>query len=168
MADVDIVLPDGGGATVPEGDLSRAIAAGAKVAQAGPAVGSDEEFVNSGLGQGLTAILAAGRSASLGATDVLATSGAGLLGGRGAEKAVAKAFSTAKEANPYADLAGETAGIFLGGGGLTADHWSAAGYGETDPIMGNDSSENMQKNRRVELVVLPNVEEMLDLKSLTK
>jgi len=43
-----------------------------------------------------------------------------------------------------------------------------AGYGETDPIAGNDSPENMQKNRRVELVVLPNVEEMLDLKSLTK
>jgi len=55
-----------------------------------------------------------------------------------------------------------------GGGGLPADHWSAAGYGETDPVTGNDSPENMQKNRRVELVVLPNVEEMLDLKSLTK
>jgi chemotaxis protein MotB len=54
------------------------------------------------------------------------------------------------------------------GGGLPADHWSAAGYGETDPIVGNDAPENMQKNRRVELVVLPNVEEMLDLKSLTK
>jgi chemotaxis protein MotB len=53
-------------------------------------------------------------------------------------------------------------------GGLPADHWSAAGYGDTDPINANDSPENMQKNRRVELVVLPNVEEMLDLKSLTK
>ena len=48
------------------------------------------------------------------------------------------------------------------------DHWSAAGYGDTDPVAGNDTPENMQKNRRVELVVLPNVEEMLDLKSLTK
>lgn len=54
-----------------------------------------------------------------------------------------------------------------GGGGLTADHWSAAGYGDTDPIAANEGPENMQKNRRVELVVLPNVEEMLDLKSLT-
>jgi chemotaxis protein MotB len=35
-------------------------------------------------------------------------------------------------------------------------------------VAGNDSPENMQKNRRVELVVLPNVEEMLDLRSLTK
>jgi chemotaxis protein MotB len=55
-----------------------------------------------------------------------------------------------------------------GGGGLPIDHWSAAGYGDTDPVAGNDSPENMQKNRRVELVVVPSVEEMLDLKSLTK
>lgn len=55
-----------------------------------------------------------------------------------------------------------------GGGGLPPDHWSAAGYGETDPIAPNDTPDNMRKNRRVELVVLPNVEEMLDLKSITK
>ena len=55
-----------------------------------------------------------------------------------------------------------------GGGGLPIDHWSAAGYGDTDPVAANDNPENMQKNRRVELVVLPNVEEMLDLKSLTR
>jgi chemotaxis protein MotB len=55
-----------------------------------------------------------------------------------------------------------------GGGGLPPDHWSAAGYGETDPVASNDKAENKQKNRRVELVVVPNVEEMLDLKSLTK
>jgi len=55
-----------------------------------------------------------------------------------------------------------------GGGGLQVDHWSAAGYGDTDPVAPNDNPENMQKNRRVELVVMPNVEEMLDLKSLTK
>jgi len=54
------------------------------------------------------------------------------------------------------------------GGGLPTDRWSAAGYGETDPVAANDTPENMQKNRRVELVVMPNVEEMLDLKSLTK
>ena len=54
------------------------------------------------------------------------------------------------------------------GGGLKADRWSAAGYGDTDPVAPNDTPENKQKNRRVELVVVPNVEEMLDLKSLTK
>jgi chemotaxis protein MotB len=53
------------------------------------------------------------------------------------------------------------------GGGLPTSRWSAAGYGETDPVAANDSPDNMQKNRRVELIVMPNVEEMLDLKSLT-
>ena len=53
------------------------------------------------------------------------------------------------------------------GGGMPASRWSAAGYGETDPVAANSTPENMQRNRRVELVVMPNVEEMLDLKSLT-
>ena len=53
-----------------------------------------------------------------------------------------------------------------GGGGLPADHWSAAGYGDTDPIVPNDTAAGKQKNRRVELVVVPNVEEMLDIKSI--
>lgn len=53
------------------------------------------------------------------------------------------------------------------GGGLPTSRWSASGYGETDPVATNNTNENMQKNRRVELIVMPNVEEMLDLKSLT-
>ena len=55
------------------------------------------------------------------------------------------------------------------GGGLDVKHWSASGYGETDPIAGtveNQSKDDRQKNRRVELVLQPNVEEMLNLKSL--
>jgi len=52
------------------------------------------------------------------------------------------------------------------GGGLPADRWSAAGYGDTDPVASNDTADDRRLNRRVELVVLPNVEEMLDLKSL--
>lgn len=55
-----------------------------------------------------------------------------------------------------------------GGGGLPEDHWSAVGYGDTDPVKPNDTREHMQANRRVELVVMPNVEEMIDLKSLTQ
>lgn len=52
------------------------------------------------------------------------------------------------------------------GGGLPSDKWSAAGYGDTDPVASNDTVDDRRNNRRVELVVLPNVEEMLDLKSL--
>ena len=55
-----------------------------------------------------------------------------------------------------------------GGGGLDSTHWSAAGYAETDPVAGNDTDDGRRKNRRVELVVLPNVEEMLNLNSLAK
>jgi len=55
-----------------------------------------------------------------------------------------------------------------GGGGLSPTRWSASGYGDTDPIRANDTPENKQSNRRCELVVLPNVEEMLDLKTLTQ
>jgi chemotaxis protein MotB len=52
------------------------------------------------------------------------------------------------------------------GGNLNPKHWSASGYGQTDPIVSNDSPEGRGKNRRVELVLMPDVEEMLDLKSL--
>lgn len=55
-----------------------------------------------------------------------------------------------------------------GGGGLQPNQWSAVGYGETDPIQTNDTAEGKKANRRVELVVMPNVEEMIDLKSITK
>jgi chemotaxis protein MotB len=53
-----------------------------------------------------------------------------------------------------------------GGGGLNPTRLHAAGYGETDPIAPNETPADREKNRRVELVLMPNVEEMLDLKSL--
>jgi chemotaxis protein MotB len=55
------------------------------------------------------------------------------------------------------------------GGGLNPRHWAAAGYGDTDPQAGtveNQTKEEQQKNRRVELVVQPNVEEMLNLNNI--
>jgi chemotaxis protein MotB len=55
-----------------------------------------------------------------------------------------------------------------GGGGLDPVHLSAAGYADTDPVAANDTDENRKKNRRVELVIQPDVEEMLNLGSLTK
>jgi flagellar motor protein MotB len=53
-----------------------------------------------------------------------------------------------------------------GGGGLTPERLHVAGYGDTDPVAKNDADEGRQQNRRVELVLMPDVEEMLDLKSL--
>jgi chemotaxis protein MotB len=54
------------------------------------------------------------------------------------------------------------------GGGLNPRKWSAAGYADTDPVAANDTDENRKKNRRVELVIQPDVEEMLNLNSLTR
>jgi len=54
------------------------------------------------------------------------------------------------------------------GGQLPVDHWSAAGFADTDPIASNDNDDGRQKNRRCELIVLPSVEEMLDLKAITQ
>lgn len=52
------------------------------------------------------------------------------------------------------------------GGGLDPKHWSASGYGSTDPVATNATPAGRAQNRRVELILMPNVEEMLDLKSL--
>lgn len=53
-------------------------------------------------------------------------------------------------------------------GQLPRDHWSAAGFGDTDPIAENESKEGKQKNRRCDLVVVPSAEEMLDLQAIAK
>jgi chemotaxis protein MotB len=53
-----------------------------------------------------------------------------------------------------------------GGGGLDPTRLHAAGYGETDPIADNGTDTGRQANRRVEFVLMPDVEEMLDLRSL--
>lgn len=53
------------------------------------------------------------------------------------------------------------------GGSLPVEHWSAAGFGDTDPIAPNDTDEGRQRNRRCDLIVVPSVEEMLDLKAIT-
>jgi chemotaxis protein MotB len=53
-------------------------------------------------------------------------------------------------------------------GDLPTEHWSAAGFADTDPIASNDTDDGRQKNRRCELIVVPSVEEMLDLKAITQ
>lgn len=54
----------------------------------------------------------------------------------------------------------------VAGGGLNPARLAAVGYAEFDPIAGTvdqQSKDDQQKNRRVELVVQPDVEEMLNL-----
>lgn len=53
-----------------------------------------------------------------------------------------------------------------GGGGLSPGRWSAAGYGDTDPVAENDTSEGKRANRRCELVL--NTDDSLDLKALAR
>ena len=55
------------------------------------------------------------------------------------------------------------------GGGLDQKHWAASGFADTDPIAGtmeSQTKEDQQKNRRVELVLQPNVEEMINLNNI--
>jgi chemotaxis protein MotB len=49
---------------------------------------------------------------------------------------------------------------FLGDAGMDETKLSAAGYGSTDPIAPNDTAENKQQNRRLEIIVMPNIEEL--------
>jgi chemotaxis protein MotB len=53
-----------------------------------------------------------------------------------------------------------------GGGGLDPTRLHPAGYGDTDPVASNDTDDGRSANRRVELVLMPDVAEMLDLKTL--
>jgi chemotaxis protein MotB len=47
------------------------------------------------------------------------------------------------------------------------ENLSAAGYGEFDPVAANDSPDNKQKNRRIEITLVPNLEEFVKLPSST-
>lgn len=51
-------------------------------------------------------------------------------------------------------------------GGLDKNRFSAAGFGDADPVGANDSDEGKAKNRRVEIVLQPTASEMLDLRAL--
>jgi chemotaxis protein MotB len=68
-----------------------------------------------------------------------------------------------------ADKGGDNPKAIPTGGGLSPAHWAAAGYAQFDPVVGTveqQTKEEEGKNRRVELVLQPNVEEMLNLKDL--
>ncbi|HRI67663.1 MAG TPA: OmpA family protein [Polyangium sp.] len=54
------------------------------------------------------------------------------------------------------------------GGALPRQHWSAAGFADTDPVANNGSKDGQQKNRRCDLIVVPDVDEMIDLTKLVQ
>ena len=51
---------------------------------------------------------------------------------------------------------------------LPRAHWSAAGFGDTDPVANNATKDGQQKNRRSDIIVVPSAEEMLDLSALAR
>jgi chemotaxis protein MotB len=52
---------------------------------------------------------------------------------------------------------------FLIGQGLRSEALSAAAYGEFDPVAGNDSPEGRTKNRRIEITLMPGIDELVAL-----
>ena len=40
---------------------------------------------------------------------------------------------------------------------------AAAGYGEFDPVAKNDTEKNREQNRRIEIILVPNLEELPSL-----
>jgi chemotaxis protein MotB len=55
---------------------------------------------------------------------------------------------------------------FLQENGVAPAHLGAAGYAEFQPAVANDTEEHRQLNRRVEIVLMPNINELPDMSSL--
>lgn len=55
---------------------------------------------------------------------------------------------------------------FLAESGLAADRIGAAGFAANEPVASNETDEGRAKNRRIEIVLLPNVGELPDLSEL--
>lgn len=51
--------------------------------------------------------------------------------------------------------------------GMSAERISAAGYADTQPVASNTTPEGRAQNRRIEIVLMPNLDELPDLSSLT-
>ncbi len=54
---------------------------------------------------------------------------------------------------------------FMLASGFDGKNVSAAGFGEFDPVAGNDSAENKQLNRRIEIILVPDLSELPNLTS---
>ncbi|MEM9193247.1 MAG: OmpA family protein [Myxococcota bacterium] len=50
--------------------------------------------------------------------------------------------------------------------GVPGERLSAAGYAETEPVASNDDDAGRAQNRRIEIVLVPNLDELPDLSSL--
>lgn len=55
---------------------------------------------------------------------------------------------------------------FLSTKGVDPARLSAAGYAETQPVASNGDAEGRKQNRRIEIVLMPNLDELPDLSSL--
>ena len=55
---------------------------------------------------------------------------------------------------------------FLSEHGMNAERLAAAGYADTQPVASNADDEGRAQNRRIEIIVLPNLEELPDLSGL--
>ena len=59
-----------------------------------------------------------------------------------------------------------TVARFLASKGVPENRLSAAGYADTQPVASNDAPEGRQQNRRIEIVLMPNLDELPDLSAL--
>jgi chemotaxis protein MotB len=59
-----------------------------------------------------------------------------------------------------------TVATYLAANGVPLVRLSAAGYAETQPAASNDTPEGRQQNRRIEIVLMPNLDELPDLSKL--
>lgn len=104
---VDIVLPTGEAATVPEKDLGQAMAAGAKIPDAPAATDT------SALEQAGAALTGAASSISLGGYERGLKTYSYIRGGKEKEREVMGDLARLREQNPYSTMVGEGAGLFL-------------------------------------------------------
>jgi chemotaxis protein MotB len=57
---------------------------------------------------------------------------------------------------------------FLADKGVDPSRLSAAGYADTQPVASNADAEGRRQNRRIEIVLMPNLDELPDLSSLAE
>jgi chemotaxis protein MotB len=55
---------------------------------------------------------------------------------------------------------------FLVANGMKPQQVSAAGFGEFDPVVANDTPEHRAQNRRIEIVLQPNLSELPSLDNI--